>query len=57
MSGRYASYWNAFLLCSIISESIVFVIYLCFKMYFPIGYHCTISLIKQNSVLFIHRDV
>ena len=24
-------------------------------MYFPIGHHCTISSIKQNSVLFIHR--
>ena len=40
-----------------IFESIVFVIYLCFKIYFPIGYHCTISSIKQNSMLFIYREV
>ena len=24
-------------------------------MYFPIDHHCTISSIKQNCVLFIHR--
>ena len=24
-------------------------------MYFPIGHHCTISSMKQNSMLFIHR--
>ena len=24
-------------------------------MYFPLGYHCTVSSIKQSSLLFKHR--
>ena len=43
-----------YLECVIIFESIVLVIYLCFKIYFPIDDHCTISPIKQNRVFFLH---